>query len=109
MLSELTINKIFLHCKPSTGSYGSSMPISGSLFCTKALTLATPHSPFILEPPGEIRASAMPCAMMPCISFRQEDIFLSFYKHMEMNLISLYSEYAVPRRTRHRVFFAPPG
>lgn len=32
---------------------------------------------------------AKPRAMMPCLTFRQEDIFWFLHKHTEMNLISL--------------------
>lgn len=60
----------------------------GLLFCTQTPTLATPRSPYIFKPPGEVCAWAMPHAMMLCLSFRQADMFLFLCKYTEMNLIS---------------------
>ena len=82
--SELTVHRIFLCFNLCPGNYhGSALP-------TVAAYFALGFWPGTLKPPGEVQAWAKPRAMMPGLTFRQEDVFWPLYKHMKMNLIRLY-------------------
>ena len=79
-----TVHRIFLSFNLCPGNYHrSSVP-------TVAAYFALGFWPSTLKPPGEVWAWAKPRAMMPGLTFRQEDVFWPLYKHMKMTHLRLH-------------------